>query len=101
MKPIKDYFKNKELKVEYLNAYNVVINRELLLEIIKEIQIDTIKETVQACADNADADITFCGWLAEESSKSGEPFEEGEDYEVYVIESSILEVAEKLIKELE
>ena len=100
MKPIKEYFKNKELKVEYLNAYNVVINRELLLEIIKEIQIDTIKTTVQACADNADADVEFCGWLAEESLKSGETFEEGEDYEVYVIESSILEVAEKLIKEL-
>ena len=101
MKPIKEYFKNKELKIEYLNAYNVVINRELLLEIIKEIQIDTINETAQACANSAEADVTFQGWLAEESLKSGEPFEEGEDYEVYVIESSILEVAEKLIKELE
>ena len=101
MKPIKDYFKNKELKVEYLNAYNVVINRDLLLEIIKEIQIDAISETAQACANSAEADVTFCGWLAEESLKSGEPFEEGEDYEVYVIESSILSVADKLIKELE
>lgn len=101
MKPIKDYFKNKELKVEYLNAYNVVINRDTLLEIIREIQIDTIKETAQACANSAEADVTFCGWLAEESLKSGEPFEEDEDYEVYVIESSILEVADKLIKELE
>ena len=101
MKPINDYFKNKDLEVKYLDGYDIHINRELLLEIIKEIQIDTIKETVQACADNADADVTFQGWLAEESLKSGEPFEEGEDYEVYVIESSILEVADKLIKELE
>ncbi len=83
MKPIKDYFKNKELKVEYLNAYNVVINRELLLEIIKEIQTDTIQETCQACSDNCKInDKTFEGFFAEI------------DY------SSILEVAEKLIKEL-
>ena len=101
MKPINDYFKNKDLKVQYIDGYNVVINRDTLLEIIREIQIDTIKETCQACTDNADADVTFCGWLAEESLRSGEPFEEGEDYEVYVIESSILSVAEKLIKELE
>ena len=101
MKPIKDYFRNKDLRVKYLDGYAAHINRELLLEIIKEIQIDTIQETCQACADNADADVYFNGWLAEESLKSGEAFEEGEDYEVYVIESSILEVADKLIKELE
>ena len=101
MKPIKDYFKNKDLEVKYLDGYDIHINRELLLEIIKEIQIDTINETAQACANSAEANITFCGWLAEESLKSGEPFEEGEDYEVYVIESSILSVADKLIKELE
>ena len=101
MKPINDYFKNKDLKVQYIDGYNVVINRDTLLEIIREIQIDTIKETCQACTDNADADVTFCGWLAEESLRSGEPFEEGEDYEVYVIESSILSVVDKLIKELE
>ena len=101
MKPIKDYFKNKDLRVEYMDGYAVHINRDLLLEIIKEIQIDTINETVQACADNADADIEFLGDLARESMKSGEPFLSEEDYEVYVIESSILSVADKLIKELE
>ena len=101
MKPIKDYFKNKNLEVKYLDDYDIHINRDLLLGIIKEIQIDTITETCQACADNADADIEFLGDLARESMKSGEPFLSEEDYEVYVIESSILSVAEKLIKELE
>lgn len=83
MKKISDYFKDKDLKIEYLDEYVVEISRELLLEIIKEIQIDTIKETVQACANNADTDVHFNGWLA------------------YVIKSSILEVADKLIGELE
>ena len=61
-------------------------SKEFILKIIKQIQIDTIKETVQACADNADADITFVG--------------NNRHYEVYVIKSSILKVADKLIKEL-
>lgn len=92
MKPIKEYFKNKELKVEYLNAYNVVINRELLLEIIKEIQIDTINETVQACVDNAYCDLIH---------PPDEDYPELEESEYMVVKSSILSVAEKLIKELE
>ena len=75
--------------------------QEAIIEIIKQVQIETIRETVKVCADNAEADVYFKGWLAEESLKSGESFEEGEDYEVYVIKSSILEVADKLIKELE
>ena len=85
MKPIKEYFKNKNSRVEYLYGYTVHINRELLLEIIKEIQIDTIKETVQACADN----VKF-------------KFEDNKDSLMHVIinKSSILEVAEKLIKGL-
>ena len=101
MKPINDYFKNKDLRVKYLDGYDIHINRELLLEIIKEIQIDTIKTTVQACADSAEADMELLGDLARESIESGEPFLSEEDYEVYVIKSSILEVADKLIKELE
>lgn len=92
MKNINKYFKDKDLEVKYLDGYDIHINRELLLETIKEIQIDTIKETCQACADNADADKTFVG----------NPYDpEDTSYEVYVIKSSILEVADKLIKELE
>lgn len=45
MKPIKDYFKGKDLKIEYLNDYinggNAVINMDILLEIIKKVQFDT------------------------------------------------------------
>ena len=101
MKKIDDYFEGIPLEVKYDNGYNVIINREDLYNVIKQIQIDTIKATVQACADNADADVEFLGDLAEESVRSGEPFLSEEDYEVYVIKSSILEVADKLIKELE
>ena len=101
MKKISDYFEGVSLEVKYDNGYNVIINREDLYNVIKQIQIDTIKTTVQYCDDNADADIEFLGDLARESIISGEPFLSEEDYEVYVIKSSILEVAEKLIKELE
>lgn len=73
--------------------------RSYILMAIKEAQIDAIKATVQACADNADADFVPMNWLAEQHVSK--PFIEGEDYEIYVIKSSILEVADKLIKELE
>ena len=92
MKKISDYFEGISLEVKYDNGYNIIINREDLYNVIKQIQIDTIKSTVQACADNAEADITFVG----------NPYDPKDDsYEVYVIKSSILEVADKLIKELE
>lgn len=55
--------------------------------VLQQAQIDAIKATVQACADNADADYTFIN--------------NNSDIEVYVIKSSILEMADKLIKELE
>ena len=92
MKQINDYFIGKPLDVKYDNGYNVVINRNELLNILRQIQIDTIRETTQACADNADADYTI--------TDNFDPVT-GEDIEVYVIKSSILEVADKLIKELE
>jgi hypothetical protein len=59
MKPINDYFKEKPLYVKYDNGYNIVINRDELLNILRQIQIDTIRETCQACADNADAEYTI------------------------------------------
>ena len=63
-----------------------------LIEVIKQVQIDTIKETCQVCADNADADYIVIDCFDRTT---------GEDIEAYVIKSSILEVADKLIKELE
>lgn len=98
MKKISDYFEGISLEVKYDNGYNVITNREGLYDAIKQIQIDAIKATVQACADNANADVEFCGWLDDQRILGD--CKEGEDYEVYVIKSSILEVADKLIKEL-
>lgn len=98
MKKINDYFIGKPLDVKYDNGYNVIINRDELLNILRQIQIDTIRATVQACADSADADVEFIGWLSEQQLNGN--FISGEDYEVCVIKSSILEVADKLIKEL-
>ena len=92
MKKISDYFEGIPLEVKYDNGYNVTISREDLYNVIKQVQIDTIKATVQSCADNADADYTI--------TDNFDPVT-GEDIEVYVIKSSILEVADKLIKELE
>lgn len=92
---------------EYVNDFwgeapiGDIVSHYDICEVIKRVQADAIKETCQACADNADADINFLGDIARESIISGEPFLSEEDYEVYVIKSSILEVADKLIKELE
>ena len=92
MKKINDYFEGVPLKVKYDNGYNIIINREDLYNVIKQVQVETIKATAQTCADNADADYTIID--------NFDPVT-GEDIEVYVIKSSILEVADKLIKELE
>jgi hypothetical protein len=64
---------------------------EDVLEAIKTAQEDAIKEAVQYCADNADADCTI---INDQHNISKE------DIEVYVIKSSILDCADKLIKEL-
>jgi len=98
MKKIENYFKDVELNIDYLNAYNVIIDRNILLNIIKQIQTDTIKETVQYCADNLEASVSFIRWP--EENKEEYNFQAGQDYEVYVIKSSTLECADKLIKEL-
>lgn len=69
-----------------------------VIRLIKEAQRNAIEYALQQASENADADVYFHGWLAEESMKSGEPFEEGEDYEVYVINESILGIKDKLFK---
>ena len=97
MKKAEEYL--KQLFQEPYNLEEGSIEYDFL-QVIKEVQIDAIKTTVQACADNADADIEFLGDLAREYTNPDEPFLSEEDYEVYVIKSSILEVADKLIKEL-
>ena len=82
MKRAEEYL--KQLFEEPFNLEEGSIEDDFL-QVAKQIQIDAIKATVQACADNADADYAY---------------QDG-NIEVYVIKSSILEVADKLIKKLE
>lgn len=55
MKPIKGYFKGKDLKIEYLNDYinggNAVINMDILLEIMKKVQFDTANAILESLED--------------------------------------------------
>ena len=58
-----------------------------LIKLIQQVQKEAWNEALDKAAENADADIYFKGWLAEQ-----EPFVEGEDYEVYVLNQSILKL---------
>ena len=91
MKRAEEYL--KQLFEEPFNLEEGGIEDDFL-QIVKQIQIEAIKATVQACADNAEAAVNFIGFGKECQFDASE-------YEVYVIKSSILEVADKLIKELE
>ena len=100
MKKINEYFQDKELTIEYLNAYNVVINRDVLLEIIEQIREDTIRETVKECAEVAELSLfDFIG-------SSFKKFPQGNHYAindgtyVEINTDEIISVADKLIKEL-
>ena len=94
---------------EYYNDYNLkcyrgVCNKELfskreMLELIKQAQLDAIQTTVKNCAEEADANVEFIGWLNE--NKEVYNIQEGQDYEVRVIKSSILNVAEKRKEKLD
>lgn len=72
---------------------------ESIDKVIKEAQRNAIEYALKVASENADADVYFHGWLADESMKSGEPFVEGEDYEVYVINSSITDLKETIFKD--
>ena len=65
---------------EYDKAYskNTVVN---LMKLVRE-------KTLQECANNNDVDVQWMGWLADQHFLK--PFVFGEDYEAYVINSSIL-----------
>jgi len=72
---------------------------ENILDVFKQIQIETIETTCKRCAEEAEANFEPLGWLAEQHMSI--PFIEGEDYEVPVIRTSILEVTDKMKEELE
>ena len=78
---------------------SIINNKEHLIKVIKEAQRNAIEYTLKVASENAVADVYFHGWLAEESMKSGEPFVEGEDYEAYVINSSITGLKDKIFEE--
>ena len=63
------------------------LTQESVIEVLEMVQKETWNEAIDKAAENADADIYFKGWLAEQ-----EPFVEGEDYEVYVLNQSILKL---------
>lgn len=62
-------------------------DKEKVYRLINHVIRETWNEALDKAAENADADIYFKGWLAEQ-----EPFVEGEDYEVYVLNQSILKL---------
>lgn len=62
------------------------------LELMKQVRLSTLEE----CANKADADAYFIGNLAE--LEGGDKFIEGEDYEVYVLKHSILDLDKNSIE---
>ena len=79
MKTPKEWFE-EELSGEPLT-------QESIIEVLEIVQKEAWNEAIDKAAENADADIYFKGWLGEQ-----EHFVEGEDYEVYVINQSILKL---------
>lgn len=67
-------------------------------EIVKLAQRNAIEYTLKVASENAIAGITFLGDLAQEQLRSGEPFLSEEDYEVYVINSSITSLKDEIFK---
>lgn len=76
---IVDYNLQEILDIAVMNSSYC---RNILIRVIKQVQIDAIKETCEECAENAELD--------------------SDSYEnIFVDKNSILSVADKLIKELE
>lgn len=63
-----------------------------VLDLLKQVRLATLEE----CANKADADVYFIGHLAE--LEGGDKFIEGEDYEVYVLKHSILDLDKNSIE---
>ena len=76
---------------------NPDITAEEAIDWLKDIQRNCVEYTLQIASENADADIEFMGWLADQHERM--KFIEGEDYEVYVINSSIIDLKETIFKD--
>jgi hypothetical protein len=68
------------------------VNEKDVIELMQQVRITTLQEA----ADNNDVDVQWMGWLAEKHIEK--PFIPGEDYEVYVINSSILDLDKNSIE---
>lgn len=68
-------------------------------ELIKEAQRNAVEYALIQASENAVADVTFDGRIANSQEFFENPMLEGEDYEVYVINSSILNLKDKIFKE--
>ena len=66
-------------------------------EIVKLAQRNAIEYTLKVASENANTEVEFQGWLADQHWQMN--FKEGEDYEVYVINSSITDLKETIFKD--
>ena len=91
MKKADEYLNdNRELLEDIMDGkLSFAIALNYLETVIKKAQEDAIRTTVKECAENADADYTINGNRFIDDS-----------IEVFVINSSILSVADKLIEQL-
>lgn len=76
---------------DYSSFIEIVTKKECI-ELMKQVRLATLEE----CANKADADVYFIGHLAE--LEGGDKFIEGEDYEVYVLKHSILDLDKNSIE---
>ena len=77
--------------------FSFVDEYETWKNIIKDAQRDAIEYALDVASKNADAQWKPIGWL--EYQHEASPFREGENYEVYVINSSILTCKDEIFKE--
>ena len=86
---IVDYDLQEILDIAVMNSSYC---RNILIKVIKQVQIDAIRETCEECALRA-------YWGASQNDDGQEPYIHEDN--IFVDKKSILSVADKLIKELE
>ena len=69
--------------------YEYMMDEEEFTNAAKELIGFHVTQALKQASESADANVTFLNWLAEHNESL--PFEEGTDYEVSVINSSILD----------
>jgi formylmethanofuran dehydrogenase subunit A len=95
MKKAEEYIELKTRHNSNLPEYGYSIDKVDALEIIKQVQIDAIKETVKECVKNAKIEFSNFKGTWESNDVSVDEFTDAS-----VSKNSILLVADKLIKKL-